>query len=166
VQFPVAWTRRSEDQRKYAGGDEFRAQLDAIRRIQRENGDGGATALRSADDDRSIEAEMTRPMLATGIEKAYNLSSRGIDSRKVGAFMVVVVVTVQGEVSRIVGAAVLFRHDMLKMQAVKWPVVLMDSAVFAALASPIPNQIACRGIHRARSEVFKNLRAFAWMMAR
>jgi hypothetical protein len=43
---------------------------------------------------------------------------------------------------------------------------LMDPAVLAALARPSPDPVARHGIHQVRSEIFKSLRAFAWMMAR
>jgi len=47
--------------------------------------------LRSTNDTRPLETEMTRPALTAGIEQTSDLSRPRIDAGEIGAFMLVVV---------------------------------------------------------------------------
>ena len=118
------------------------------------------------NDNRACEAEMTRPALTARMEKAHHLSGFGIDAGEVWALVLIVVVASQGKVVRVVGATVLLGNHVFHVQAIERLIVLMDQAILATLVCPAPNQFARRGIHQVRSETFKSLRAFAWMIAR
>jgi hypothetical protein len=48
--------------------------------------------LRSTDDTRPLETEMTRPTLPAGIKQTYDLSRFWINAGEIGAFVLVVVV--------------------------------------------------------------------------
>jgi hypothetical protein len=136
-------------------------QLYAIAFVQGENGNRGAAALRAADDQRSVKPEMARPALATRMEKTHDFAGLRVDPGEIWAFMVVIVMTGQRKIVRIVAAAVLLRDNVLDMEAIEWLVVLMDSAVLAAVAGAAPDQFAGLGVHPLPSETFKSRRAFA-----
>jgi hypothetical protein len=105
--------------RKDTRGNEFRPQLDAIRRIQSEDTNGGAATLRSTNDIRPLKTEMTRPTLPAGIEQTHDLSRPRIDAGEIGAFVLVVVMAGQGKVVRVIAAGMLFCDNMLDMKPVK-----------------------------------------------
>jgi hypothetical protein len=140
-------------------------QRNTILRVQGQNSNGVAATSGSTDDHGAREAEMTRPALTPRMEKTHHFCGLGIDAREVRAFVLVVVVARQGEIIRIVGTTVLFGNHVFHVHTIERLIVLMDQAILATVVCPAPNQFTRCGVHQVRSEGFKSLRAFAWMMA-
>ena len=72
------------------------------------------------------------------MKEAHNLFSPGIDSSQVRTFVEVAAVACQREIIRIIGAAMLFRHNVLNMVN-EFAVLLVRPAVLAMLAGPPPH---------------------------
>jgi len=75
-----------------------------------------------------------------------DLLGRGIDSCQVWTFVNITAVAGQRQIVRIIGAAVLFRHDVLYMMD-QLAVFLVRPAIFATPASPHPNEVSRGCIH-------------------
>jgi hypothetical protein len=114
----------------------------------------------------SLSARDPGPSLPAGIEKSHNFSRSRINAGQIGALVRVIMVTGQGQIIGVVGSPMLPGYDMLYVQPEKWLIILMDPAIFAALACPAPDLLTQFAIHQLFSDDFKILRAFAWIMAR
>src|SRR5581483_1007005 len=79
---------------------------------------------------------------------------------------VVFALVVAGKVLRAVAAAVLPGDDMVDVEAEERLVLLAEAAVLAALARPLADQPARRGIHQGFAGRRRAARAFACRMAR
>jgi hypothetical protein len=107
VSSPQNASRQLRRRWKGACGDQFRAQLNPIRRVECKNNNGGAATGSATDDDRSLEAEMARPALSAGIEKPHDSTRPGINPRQVRPLVVVVVVAGQGQIICIIATMML-----------------------------------------------------------
>src|SRR5438552_4549850 len=75
---------------------------------------------------------MSGPGLTPGIKEPDDFCGHGIDAGEVGTLVLVVVVTGQRQVGRIITTAVLLRNHMFQVQAVEGLVVLMYSQRWCA----------------------------------
>ena len=86
------------------------------------------------------------PEIPPGMKKGHHSFSQGINSRKVWPFMEIAAVASQGEIVRMVGAAVLFGHDVLYVMD-QFAVLLVQAALFATLAGAPSDGFPCSRIH-------------------
>jgi hypothetical protein len=107
---------------------------------------GGAPDRACANDVHAFKDEVLRPAITPRMEKRRNLLSQRIDPSQVRTLMQIASVACQREIIRLIGAAVLPRHDVFNMMD-QVAVFLVQPAVLATLASPLPNKVPRRRIH-------------------
>jgi hypothetical protein len=121
----------------------------AMGQVNPEHGDCRAANSGAANQDRPVLAEMTSPSVAARIEEPCALASFGIDTCKVGPFMMVVSKASQGEITGNRLAPVLLRDDVIDFEG-KFVVDLRHAAEFTTLDSALPDELSQDDIH-ARS---------------
>ena len=106
-----------------------------------------APCWRQSDDTSATDREVSAPSISTGMEQWHHSAALGIDAGEVWPFVRVAAVTSEREIAGIVGAAVLFRHDMFDMKGNERGRLLRDVAILAGVAGAPPNNLAQGSIH-------------------
>ncbi len=76
------------------------------------------------------------------MEQRNHRSRIGIDARQIGSFVPIASITGERQTGRIVGAAVLFRHDVFHVECDERRCQLGKAAIFALVARPGANEAA------------------------
>ena len=95
---------------------------------------------------RAFEHEMFRPEIAPRMKQSHDLACPRVDPGQVRAFVQIAAVTRQSEIVWVIGAAMLFRHDVLNMVS-QIAIFLLQAAIFTAIGSPLPDKLPCGGVH-------------------
>lgn len=93
---------------------------------------------------------MIAPDVTPGVKQRSDLPSLRIDSRKIGALVVVTVVARQRQVLQCVRAAMLFRNDVLDVKRQQRQELLEQSTVFATPPSPLADQLPSSRVPQGR----------------
>ena len=94
---------------------------------------------------------MFRPAIPPWVKKRRHVLCQRIDPRQIGSLVEIAAMTCQGEILCIIGAAVLFGHNVLDVMD-QLAMVLMQPAILATLASPQPYEVSDGGIHLLLSD--------------
>ena len=80
------------------------------------------------------------------MKQGHELRGPRIDPREIRTLMQVAPMACQRQILRIVGSVMLFRDDVLNVMG-QSAMLLVQSAIFAALTSPPPDEVPRRSIH-------------------
>jgi hypothetical protein len=114
--------------------------------IHREDPDGGASHRGNSEDLRAVHREVIGPAVAARMEQGYDIARDRIDPGKVWTFVQIATVARQGQISRIIRPAVLFRDDVFHLVG-KVAKLLIQQAVFAPVPRSPPHEFPERPIH-------------------
>jgi hypothetical protein len=120
-------------------GDQ-RANTLALPIVQSEKRDRHPSDWRLANHERAVQGKMFSPRVPPGMEEPHNLASPRLNAGKVGTLHQVAIGTGQGQVLRIVSAAMLARDDVFNMKA-QFGKLLWEVAVLTTTARPAANQL-------------------------
>lgn len=97
-----------------------------------------------------IPHKVALPLMTSRVEQFGHLIGLRINTCQIRAFVQITINTRQGKIVASIGPAVLPGDDVLDMERGKRCIVLMQLAVFAAIASPLPDKGLRRRVHRLR----------------
>ena len=97
-------------------------------------------------DARTLPNEVLNPRIAPGVKQGDNISGQRVDPSQVWPLAQIAAVAGQGEVSGIVGPAMLLRDDMLDV-VTQFRVLLLEQTVLAAVVGTPPNKLPRRNVH-------------------
>jgi hypothetical protein len=100
-----------------------------------------------ADQVDTTPLEVIIPVMTSRMEQLGHRLRLRIDARQVGTFMKIAINTRERQVVEIVSAAMFPGDNMLDVEFSQWGIILMKLAVFAALASALPDVNFCCLIH-------------------
>ena len=87
------------------------------------------------------------PVMTPRMEQLGDRLRFRINARQIRTFMKIAINTRERQVVEIVSATVFLRDNMLDVEFSEWGIILMELAVFAAMASALPYVSFCRLIH-------------------
>jgi len=91
--------------------------------------------------------EVIMPVMTPRMEQLGHRLRLRIDARQVGTFMKIAINTRERQVVEIVSATMFLGDNMLDVEFSEWGIILMELAVFAAMASALPYVNFCCFIH-------------------
>src|SRR5690242_4467518 len=86
---------------------------DTVREVDAEGLDGGPAGRRAADQNRPLPAEVSTPLLASGVEERGYLAGLRVDAGQVRALIAVVQEAGEGQILGMGRAFVAFRNHMV-----------------------------------------------------
>jgi hypothetical protein len=137
-----------------------RPDSEPFRVVHSQQGNGGAAYWRFPNEVSAVATKVLLPSIAARVEKPHDLAPAWFERGEVGAFCKIAIGTRQSEVLGRFPAAVLSRRDVLDMK-VQFRELLWKVAILTAVASPLANQLAQKGVQQAAFGRRKNARASA-----
>lgn len=148
---------------KAASGDQGFAQRRPMEEIHPQDRHGSAADGRAADKNRTVPAEMSRPLVPPRMKEPHKFLGDRIDACQVRPLVEVVLVTGQGQIAWRIRTTMLTGNDVFDVEGEERVIVLMELAVFAALPRALPDQFSRGSVHH--EEARSRARALAWRMA-
>ena len=84
---------------------------------------------------------MIVPSVFAWIKKRNNRSSLGVNAREIGSFVRITSIACECETGRIVGTAMLFRHDVFQVKSNQGCYRLLEAAILTCVSHSLANQI-------------------------
>jgi hypothetical protein len=117
--------------RKEPGLKKEFAQVNAVRGVDVQDGDGRSTARRQPNEPRTVPCKVPFPALPPGIEQHNDPPGHRVAPAQVAPFGEIAMETGPSEEPRIVDAAVFLRQNMLEVKREERQVIFMKAAIFA-----------------------------------
>jgi len=111
-----------------------------------------------------MKLEMVGPHVLMGVEEWYDGRGLDVNSREIRTFACVASITGQGEVLRVVWAAVLFRDNVLDVMG-EAALLLAEEAVFATVPGPRADILSRLRVHQAAPGVARYRVALSFRIA-
>ncbi len=96
---------------------------------------------------------MIFPSVYTGVEQQHGGFRAWIDAGQIGALVCIAPIASKREDRNVVGASVLFCHDMIQVECYEGHSGLSNPAILTCVAGPVANQIASSLIQFKRPAV-------------
>lgn len=137
------------------------ARRDALFIVHRQQANRRPPLSSTPNDFNADPVEVVSPSIKSGIEQQHNRVGFRVDRGEIRSLVSVAVRTSQGQIVRVVAAAVLLGPNVLDVKGEKRRGRLGQLAVLASFARSLPHELASRSVYQEAAFRFRRVRALA-----